>query len=39
MCFSINMYNIIVKNKGNYSPCGDNLYLMKHTMVFKVITK
>ena len=39
MCFLLNMYNIIVKNKDNYSLCGNNLYFVKCTNVFKIITK
>ena len=39
MCFLVNMYNIIVKNKDNYSLCGDNVYFLKCTTVFKIITK
>ena len=39
MCFLLNMYNFIVKNKGNYSLCGDNLYSLKCTTVSKIITK
>ena len=33
------MYNIILKNKGNYSLIGDNLCFMKYTTVLIIITK
>ena len=39
MCFLLTMYNVIVKNKDNYSLCGDNLYFVKYTIFFKIITK
>ena len=35
MCFSINMCNIIVKNKNNYPLCGDNLYFKCQTESIK----
>ena len=37
MCFSLNMSNITVKSKDNYSLCVDDLYFMKCTMVFKIL--
>ena len=39
MGFSLSMYNIRVKNKDNYSLCGDNLNFLKCTTVFKIIAK
>ena len=29
MCFLLNMYNVIVKNRGKYSFCDDNLCFVK----------
>ena len=39
MCILLKMHNIIAKNKDNYSLCGGNLYFVKWTTVFKMITK